>query len=54
LIDAKGQNMAKLLEQAISELEPVPDNAQDAIDALLLSDFLAAREWTARFTSPLT
>jgi addiction module RelB/DinJ family antitoxin len=41
--------MTKLLEQAIVEIEKLPEDAQDAIAARLLADLADENEWTARF-----
>ena len=43
--------MTKLLEQAIDEIEKLPEDAQDAIAARLLADLVDENEWSARFTA---
>ena len=41
--------MTKLLEQAIVEIEKLPEDAQDAIAARLLADLADEQAWAARF-----
>lgn len=43
--------MTKLLEQAIDQIEKLPEDAQDAIAARLLADLTDEIEWTARFSA---
>lgn len=43
--------MTKLLEQAIAEIEKLPEDAQDAIAARLLADLADEKEWVARFAA---
>ena len=43
--------MTKLLEQVVSEIEKLSDDAQDAIAAHLLADLTDEQEWTARFSA---
>ncbi|MBI3912826.1 MAG: hypothetical protein HY327_01325 [Chloroflexi bacterium] len=43
--------MTKLLEQAIVEVEKLPEDAQDTIAAGLLTDMADERAWAARFTA---
>jgi hypothetical protein len=40
----------KLLEQAVAEIEKLPEDAQDAIAARLLADLADEKAWSARFT----
>jgi hypothetical protein len=41
--------MIKLLEQAVAEIEKLPEDAQDAIAARLLADLADEKAWSARF-----
>lgn len=41
--------MIKLLEQAVAEIEKLPEDAQDAIAARLLADLADEQAWAARF-----
>ena len=41
--------MTKLLEQAIVEIEKLPEDAQDAFAARLLADLADEQAWTACF-----
>ena len=43
--------MTKLLEQAIVEIDKLPEDAQDAIAARLLADLEDEKEWAARFAA---
>ena len=43
--------MTRLLEQAIIEIEKLPEDAQDAIAARLLADLMDENEWAARFAA---
>jgi hypothetical protein len=43
--------MTKLLEQAIDEIEKLPDDAQDAIAARLLMELSDETDWTASFAA---
>jgi hypothetical protein len=43
--------MIKLLEQAVAEIEKLPEDAQDAIAARLLADLADERAWSARFAA---
>jgi len=43
--------MTRLLEQAIIEIEKLPDDAQDAIAARLLADLADEQAWAARFAA---
>ena len=43
--------MTKLLEQAIDQIEKLPDDAQDAIAARLLMELADENEWNARFAA---
>jgi len=43
--------MTKLLEQAIAEIEKLPEDEQDAIAARLLADLLDERAWETRFAA---
>ena len=47
----KDKNMTKLLEQAIAEIEKLPEDAQDAIAVRLLADLADEDEWAARFAA---
>jgi hypothetical protein len=40
--------MVRLLEQAVAEIEKLPEDAQDAIAARLLADLADEKEWAAR------
>lgn len=40
--------MIKLLEQAVAEIEKLPEDAQDAIAARLLADLADEQAWAAR------
>jgi hypothetical protein len=44
-----GYAMTRLLEQAVAEIEKLPDDAQDAIAARLLADLSDEQAWAARF-----
>jgi len=41
--------MTKLIEQAIAEIEKLPEDAQDAIASRFLSELTDEEEWTMRF-----
>jgi hypothetical protein len=41
--------MIKLLEQAVAEIEKLPEDAQDAIAARLLADLADEKAWAGRF-----
>ena len=43
--------MTSLLERAVSEIEKLPQDAQDAIAARLLADLADEQAWTARFAA---
>ena len=43
--------MTKLLEQAVAEIEKLPEDAQDAIAARLLADLADEQAWAARFAA---
>jgi hypothetical protein len=43
--------MTKLLEQAIDEIEKLPDDAQDAIAARLLMELSDENDWNASFAA---
>ena len=43
--------MTKLLEQAIAEVEKMPEDAQEAIAARLLADLVDEKEWATRFAA---
>lgn len=43
--------MIKLLEQAVAEIEKLPEDAQDAIAARLLADLADEKAWAARFAA---
>ncbi len=43
--------MTKLLEQAIAEIEKLPEDALTAIAARLLADLADENEWAARFAA---
>ena len=43
--------MIKLLEQAVAEIEKLPEDAQDAIAARLLADLADEKAWAARLAS---
>jgi hypothetical protein len=43
--------MIKLLEQAVAEIEKLPEDAQDAIAARLLADLADEKAWSARFSA---
>jgi hypothetical protein len=43
--------MIKLLEQAVAEIEKLPEDAQDAIAARLLADLADEKTWAARFAA---
>ena len=43
--------MTALLEKAITEIEKLPDDLQDAIAARLLAEMADEREWMKRFES---
>lgn len=45
------KHMTKLIEQAIAEIEKLPEDAQDAIAARLLADLADEKEWAARFAA---
>lgn len=51
VMNPKDRDMTKLLEQAIAEIEKLPEDAQDAIAARLLADLADEKEWTARFAA---
>ena len=43
--------MTKLLEQAIAEIQKLPDETQDAVAARLLADFADEYEWAEQFAA---
>ena len=43
--------MIRLLEQAVAEIEKLPEDAQDAIAARLLADLADEKAWAARFAA---
>lgn len=43
--------MTKLLEQAIQEIEKLPEDAQNAIAARLLADLADEQSWAAQFAA---
>jgi hypothetical protein len=43
--------MIKLLEQAVAEIEKLPEDAQDAIAARLLADLADEKAWADRFSA---
>ena len=43
--------MTKLLEQAIAEIQKLPEDEQDAVAARLLADLADEQAWTAQFAS---
>ncbi len=43
--------MIKLLEQAVAEIEKLPEDAQDAIAARLLADLADEKAWADRFVA---
>ena len=43
--------MIKLLEEAIEEIEKLPEDLQDAIAARLLADLADERAWAPRFAA---
>jgi hypothetical protein len=43
--------MVKLLEQAVAEIEKLPEDVQDAIAARLLADLADEKAWAARFSA---
>lgn len=43
--------MTKLLEQAILEIEKLPEDAQNAIAARLLADLADEQEWAEQFAA---
>jgi hypothetical protein len=43
--------MTKLLEQAVAEIEKLPEDAQDAIAARLLADLADENAWADRFSA---
>jgi len=43
--------MIKLLEQAVAEIEKLPEDAQDAIAARLLADLADETAWASRFAA---
>jgi hypothetical protein len=43
--------MIKLLEQAVAEIEKLPEDAQDAIAARLLADLADEKAWAGRFAA---
>ena len=43
--------MIKLLEQAVAEIEKLPEDAQDAIAAHLLADLADEKAWAARMAA---
>jgi hypothetical protein len=51
VMDAGGQHMTKLLEQVVAEIEKLPEDAQDAIAARLLTDLADEQAWAARFAA---
>jgi hypothetical protein len=43
--------MTRLLEQAVAEIEKLPEDAQDAIAARLLAELADEQAWAARFAA---
>lgn len=43
--------MTKLLEQAITEIEKLPEDIQDAVAARLLAEMADEKGWAARFAA---
>ena len=43
--------MIKLLEQAVAEIEKLPEETQDAIAARLLADLADEKAWAARLSA---
>ena len=43
--------MVRLLEQAVAEIEKLPEDAQDAIAARLLADLADEKEWAAQLSA---
>ncbi len=43
--------MTKLLEQVVAEIEKLPEDAQDAIAARLLTDLADEQAWAASFAT---
>ena len=43
--------MTRLLEQAIAEIEKLPEDTQDAIAARILADLADEQAWAARFAA---
>ena len=43
--------MTELLEQAVAEIEKLPEDAQDAIAARLLADLADEKKWAASFST---
>ena len=43
--------MTRLLEQAVAEIEKLPEDLQDAIVARLLADLADEQDWAARLAS---
>ena len=43
--------MTQLLQQAIAEIEKLPEDEQDAIAARLLAELEGEKKWKARFDS---
>jgi hypothetical protein len=43
--------MTKLLEQAVAEIEKLPEDAQDAIAVRLLADLTDEQSWAASFAA---
>jgi len=43
--------MTKLIEQAIAEIEKLPEDAQDVIAARILADLADEKEWAALFAA---
>ena len=43
--------MTRLLEQAIAQIEKLPEDAQDAIAGQLLAEVIDEEEWATRFAA---
>jgi hypothetical protein len=47
----KDKHMTKLLEQAVAEIEKLPEDTQDAIAARLPADLADEQAWAVRFAA---
>jgi len=50
-MDSGKTGMTKLLEQAVAEIEKLPEDAQDAIAVRLLADLADEQAWAASFAA---